>query len=603
MTSAEEQLLSAAFSKFESVSLFGKYRSGHQSGVDVRDLGRFQSNRFLGVFASLLFDYFEEHEKALAECWRVLADGGILFTHIASYRLSADEAAPKGGKVIKPRAGYFEYLGAEGELPSITVGRQWFVKAMSRAGFEAEIVTVEDKGSGLIIEWFVGMKRGKAQSAPPSEVASPAVARSGQTERLSRSYSTAVDPALGFKRVQVELSVPSLPSVAASAAFACHAFDSRSQTQSDLVVAGMAGGLVVSDDMGANWNFVAAPEAGKQRLLNVHCLPDATSIIQPVKYAYELGAGEPYDLQAPLYVFDRNFKIKETADIRTANWHGSRSVGDAHGTILFAEYPENSAPYRKDFEARYEELKGRCRDSRVFRSTDGGKSWQVVFEKSWRDIRHFHTVAADPYQKGIWWLSSGDTPKESRVWRSSDDGLTWTDVTDPTPSANLHPAFASSRQAVHRYTDLIIDPDRMIWGSDDWLGGVSVFNDPAAAFGQRAGSRIFVSSKTQPLSVREIAYVGNPVRSIIDVGPAYVLLTEAKRVNLLPRAQVVLMSKQEPFRSVELFTIDNFSVDPTSFSTSKSSRVAKNGRFFSLRASRDVFADGPRLLQWDIAFE
>src|SRR5688500_9431468 len=86
-TSVEQKLLTPFFPTRESVSLYGTYSTDHKTGVDVRDLSRYDDGSFAGVFSILLFDYFAEHEQALREIYRVLAPGGILFTHLASYRL------------------------------------------------------------------------------------------------------------------------------------------------------------------------------------------------------------------------------------------------------------------------------------------------------------------------------------------------------------------------------------------------------------------------------------------------------------------------------------------------------------------------------------
>lgn len=73
--------------------------------------------------------------------------------------------------------------------------------------------------------------------------------------------------------------------------------------------------------------------------------------------------------------------------------------------------------------------------SSLWRSTDGGLNWTNVLEITANstgadgkvingDIRHWHTVQADPYTKH-WWATSGDTDKQCKMYRSTDDGLTW----------------------------------------------------------------------------------------------------------------------------------------------------------------------------------
>jgi ubiquinone/menaquinone biosynthesis C-methylase UbiE len=159
MNGAEERVLAPQFNHIKSASLYGNYRTGHETGVDVRDLSRYKAASFDGVFGILLFDYFEEHEIALREIVRVLKPGGVLFTHIAPYRLADNqEEPPKNTSTIKKREGYFEYVPDDANMPSIRVGANWFMAAMRRAGLEGKQVEVIDSPTGERLVWFIGIK-------------------------------------------------------------------------------------------------------------------------------------------------------------------------------------------------------------------------------------------------------------------------------------------------------------------------------------------------------------------------------------------------------------------------------------------------------------
>jgi len=73
----EKDLLAPYFPEINSVSLHGVYDDVHTRGIDARDLSRYGSASFGGHYSCLLFDYFAEHEPALAEAYRVLAPGGV----------------------------------------------------------------------------------------------------------------------------------------------------------------------------------------------------------------------------------------------------------------------------------------------------------------------------------------------------------------------------------------------------------------------------------------------------------------------------------------------------------------------------------------------
>src|SRR6185369_6545272 len=134
-TGWERKLLAPHFPKVQGASLYGKYSSGNITGVDVRDLSRFAPSSFSGAFAILLFDYFPEHEKALAELARVIAPGGILFTLILSARVTPDGSPPVITRTITPRPGYFDYVPEGESLLNVTVGQDWLLDAIDRAGF------------------------------------------------------------------------------------------------------------------------------------------------------------------------------------------------------------------------------------------------------------------------------------------------------------------------------------------------------------------------------------------------------------------------------------------------------------------------------------
>ena len=418
-------------------------------------------------------------------------------------------------------------------------------------------------------------------------------------EEQCREAVFRVDPAFGFGTVGVTLSVPLLPASVIGASFAEHAFDVQSRTSTDTVILTGVGGVAVSSDLGRQWCWVAMPEAGKVRLRNSFTLSNGNRLLQEA--APSIVAGWP---GPRLFLVDPTGRMLQEAWIGESPWHGPRAIDERCGTIMFAEYPVNAAKYRKDFVEKRAELEPLCRDCRVFRSRDQGRSWEVVFRLSWKDIRHFHTLVADPFDDGVWWLSSGDTPIECRVWRSGDDGNTWQEATDPSPQIESHPQADAYRMSAHRYTDLVILPDRMLWGTDDVLGPRKLIAEAVAdTAGPRIGSRLVVTPKSVPLALKSHAYIGNQVRSIVDVGPAYLILTEAKTPAVFPGPQVLIMSKRDPDLVAPLFVAEVGSqAANTGFTYSMTSKAAKDGCFFSMRKSTDVFDGGPQVLKWRLDF-
>ena len=270
----------------------------------------------------------------------------------------------------------------------------------------------------------------------------------------------------------------------------------------------------------------------------------------------------------------------------TGLWHGTRSVDRRDNVIIFGEYSFNS-PGRP------------LRDSSVFRSEDGGRTWTTVLTQAPSLCRHFHTVAADLDEDGVWWASSGDSPQQCHVWRSGNDGVGWEEVTSSGPVQGVHNEGEGFARSAQRFTDLGFWGGELLWGTDDWLGRPEDFREGSVAHACRSGSRIVRATKGDPLELTIVGCVGNPVRSLVDVGAGFIALTQAKMPEFLP-AQVCFISKSDPIAVYELHRIEHHGHKKTAFSFSRSSRRAVKGRFYSYRSATDVFPTGARVLRWDI---
>ncbi len=239
-------------------------------------------------------------------------------------------------------------------------------------------------------------------------------------------------------------------------------------------------------------------------------------------------------------------------------WHGSWGIGQNGGTILYAEYDSGNE------EESYS----------VYRSADAGRTWTAVLSKSTiHEIRHFHTVQADRYHPGHWYLSSGDMPLCSKVWLSKDDGHNWTEVTDPNPEGVSH-------QSVHRFTSLAFTKDYIYWGTDDLMGG-----DRALAVRARRG---------EPLQVEALGHLGcEKSRVIVSVDCGLLIISQAKTsletsIHLLARDDIVFVGN-----------IRSKTDKPSSVTWSCCSRRAVGGRFFSL-ALGSVFGHNTELYLWEM---
>ncbi len=389
---------------------------------------------------------------------------------------------------------------------------------------------------------------------------------------LWREYAVPLARKHAPHHVRLRLSIPVFPPGIRDPAYGEHSGHS--------VIALSRAAVAQSDDLGRSWrvaplNLDAEPRCCFTTSHGTHLVctqnsPDGARI-----HRYDAGwrrAGAPFAIGAP--------------------WHGSASIGEARGTLMFAEYPDNKAKYHADDPTPL--LPGK-----VWRSRDDGVSWQLVKTVGPDVIRHLHTLAPEQDVPGRWWLSSGDRSGEVFIWRSDDDGDSWADVTEEQPDVPLHPGYVRHARASQRMTDLAFHDGYMIWGADDWLG----FNPQNADERPAAGSRIFRARTEGAWKVEALAFCGKPVRNIVDVGPAFLFTTEAKHLDRGGRPDVFLLFKDDLTQAHHLAQIDNYIARGTGFTYSLASRAAEGGVFFSHRGVYDAFHSETRLLKWEISFD
>ncbi len=174
-TRAEQQMLAPYFHALKSVSLFGEYGSDHESGVDIRDLGRYAKESFSGAFGILLFDYFPEFDQALGEVYRVLAPGGVFFTLVLSPRVRLDDSPPEVTKRIEPKKGYFDYIPEGGELFSVKVGQDGLCARLPAPAFGPSRFASSTGRPGIRSSGLSASSRGMQRTG--SRAASAAAAR------------------------------------------------------------------------------------------------------------------------------------------------------------------------------------------------------------------------------------------------------------------------------------------------------------------------------------------------------------------------------------------------------------------------------------------
>jgi hypothetical protein len=401
--------------------------------------------------------------------------------------------------------------------------------------------------------------------------------RPATENRFCKEYAIALPAGFGARQVNIRLTIPPLP-VGPTYSFSEHVSNDDGSA-SDRVIACTIGGFAVSDDLGESWKRVNL--RGFERFPFVHsrALPGGEILL----LANDTDNSTPGSETSRLVVCREDGSIQHSALVNGPRWHGPRAIDLCGSTLMYAEYPDNDVVAH--------------RPSRVWRSRDFGRSWEMVREE--RNIRHFHFLQANPNVPHDWWLTSGDAAEESRIWRSTDDGDTWIDQTDKFGAAVTIGEETFSRR-LFRLTDLTWLGDEIIWGSDDVLrhhdGGPKTTKN-------KIGARIFRGNPASGMPPAILGYCGPEVRNIVDVGTFRIALTQSTH-HLAdggdPRA--FLMTRDGSAFS-HLFDIARFEPVRTGFTYSRASRRAKDGVFFTFRGVRDIFRGPNRILRWQVTFD
>lgn len=352
----------------------------------------------------------------------------------------------------------------------------------------------------------------------------------------------------------------------------------------NFVLATMPGGFTISRDLGETWRAVKVKGRDNQRIVHVRALGSGEYLLQAMP-VQDPGKTLPLDL----LVVDEDGRVIVEHIAYGPRWHSCRAIDEANGTLMYAEYPSG-------------ESKRESVSSRVLRSRDRGRSWTVVFERSFKQIRHFHFLQARPGHPGEWWLTSGDQPEESRIWVSKDDGDSWQDYT--AGSSRLLIGAAKYPRSIFRLTDLVWEGDDVLWGTDDVLW---------QAQQDLRGGHLFRSNvQSMAFAPRDLGRTRWQIRNLVDVGDFYIVLTQGSNFERATEEErkpaALLLPKRAPDHGPALFPLLDVEVHTdkpaagAGFTYSKASRAAVNGTFFTFRAPFHIFPTGHQILRWNIRF-
>ncbi len=106
-------------------------------------------------------------------------------------------------------------------------------------------------------------------------------------------------------------------------------------------------------------------------------------------------------------------------------------------------------------------LNKECRDVRLWRSEDDGRTWGTVHTWTPGTARHIHLVQFDPYEETLW-VGTGDRDAECQMLCSRDGGVTF------------EPIGAGTQD--WRAVSVLFTPEAVLWGTDIGMGEASELN-------------------------------------------------------------------------------------------------------------------------------
>ncbi len=175
----------------------------------------------------------------------------------------------------------------------------------------------------------------------------------------------------------------------------------------------------------------------KEKLISINRL-SRQLLREGIHHLLPLGNGDVFlTTKKKSYVVAQGGSIKSVFTGYRGNKPGHQGVCvTPNGYIFFGEYTLNPQ---------------RDHDTCLYRSTDGGKTFQVVLTLGKDEVRHIHFVKWDPYEQCLW-LGTGDRDHESLLMRSTDYGETWETVGGGSQN--------------WRAIGVCFDNEYLIWGTD-----------------------------------------------------------------------------------------------------------------------------------------
>ena len=563
---------------------------------DVCNMPEIATGSFDAVVLSGVLAFVHDVSSAIDEIWRVLRNGGVLLHCEVNYGFNARTILNTNAAEIAAWYGKEAYESQRIGLYR-QIGDLDFIASLQKS-FVVKTMYGRDKINGLRVVWHYCAKHPDLVGYP----AEPAKASGGALAKLPSLFicHSALPAGGAHKSLRLELSVPEVPEELKFTYFAEH--PGKPEAPSKEVILTGKGVIGYSQDLGANWEIIHPKGLENLELDLCYTTASGMRILQTASWRGQQENRKSAEEWGRVIALDRNWNVLSNTKLGDSGWHGSWSIDEAGGTLMLAEYPANLPMFMPS--EREQALAGGeganfLRESCVWRSRDGGLNWERVFVAGLSKIRHFHTLLADPFQQKTWWLTSGDLPQECCVWMSRDDGDTWKEVSIDDPDVPTGQGHESYRRSSYRTTSMAVREKDLIWVGDDLMA--PYWDITPREFAQRrAGAWLYRAPKGDVIRPQAMAFLGKAGRMMTDIGPGYIVSSEAKYNFATSNPQVHYVPKGDLHAAVELTRLPTINAVLTGLSYSRASRAATDGVFFSYRLPTDVVDARPSLLRWKV---
>ena len=255
---------------------------------------------------------------------------------------------------------------------------------------------------------------------------------------------------VGGKKIKIKIS--NIDTIPPKATFGEHILDRNTLDATKKVNVRFKNIVYNSDDLGEIW-----------KLKKINNISEIKNIFTTISDKIIIsGSDSENPDRHRITVLDRNLNQLNSSISGKFSWHGTYSIDESDGCIMYGEYPPNKSSDINKF------------SSTVMRSLDDGFSWEEILKIGHPTIRHFHTCNSIPFIENGWLVTSGDAPKQCKFLLSKDNGDTWGEINDIKQISKLNNDF---KNAIHRTVVMQFHDNELIWATDDIIGPIEMYQE------------------------------------------------------------------------------------------------------------------------------